>query len=422
MPIDLRPARPACPYPTHRPRWLPWFLIWVLFATLGAAVAILLWPSDWPAKGFGFWLAAAGVPTVVYLVVLCLVRLPFELFWLRAHTGHYLQRERMAKQTATAQQPLQVLGCGYCLPLNGQTLATVIASGKILLKAQAARKGPGMFVHGRFDEDNMSDVPVAESLLDEEARAVDDCKIATATLKIEEALAPLMASLTALSQYGPVFAPAVRVLARHEVAGVRLQQVGDALARAGLSHLECRAVPASDPLIVADAWLDARERRPLLVVAVEWYEQEPRVGSTEGCVAVLLNAGYYKLPEPVAVLGKLHRPVKGQVEALDHLLLNGLLWGHTEPAAVQRAWISSFNSHYDKAWPAACKATALEHIAQAEAQCRLDRLVGDAGPANAWMSIAAAVECHPQGPQLILDGNHAAVLHVFPPAHDDSDQ
>ncbi|WP_059410628.1 hypothetical protein [Cupriavidus basilensis] len=422
MPIDLTPAAAARPYPKQGPRLVPWLLIWVAFATLGAALVILFWPVSWPAKGFGFWFCAAGIPSLAYLLALSLVRLPFELHWFRAYGDNVVRQEWKDKKQVQAQQPLQVLGIGYCLPVGGQTLASVVAAGQSVQKAQKARKGPSMVVHSRFDEGNVSDLPVAHSFADNEAQEAESRQVATVTLKIGEALVPLAASLTALSQYGPVFAPVVRVLARDEVASLRLQQVRDALAQAGLSQLECRTEPVSDRLMVADAWLDARDRRPLLVVAVEWYEQDPPAGSTEGCVAVLLNAGYYKVPEPVTVLGKLHRPLKGEARALDHLLMNALKWGRTESAAVQQAWISSPDSDHDRAWPTACKAATLERIAQTEAQHRLDRLVGNAGLINAWMSIAAAVESHAQGPQLIVDGNQAAILYVFPSVHDDTDQ
>lgn len=174
--------------------------------------------------------------------------------------------------------------------------------------------------------------------------------------------------------------------------------------------------------MMADAWLDACDRRSLLVVAVEWYEQDPPAGSGEGCVAVLLNAGYYKLPEPVTIVGKLHRPVKGETSALDHLLTNTLKWGCTEPAAVQRAWITGHDASHDAAWLTACQAAELVHITPAEAQCRPARLLGNAGPVNAWLSIVAAIESRAQGPPLILDGRQAAIFYVSPPVHDDSDE
>ncbi|WP_410720849.1 hypothetical protein, partial [Brevibacillus sp. SIMBA_076] len=51
---------------------------------------------------------------------------------------------------------------------------------------------------------------------------------------IEHALAPLVESLSTLSQYGPNYAPAVRVLSTPETAGQRVEQIRQALLRAGL--------------------------------------------------------------------------------------------------------------------------------------------------------------------------------------------
>lgn len=203
MPIDLAPAGVATPYPKHGPRLLPWLFIWSLFAGLGAGLAIFLWPANLPAEGFDFWFCVAMAPSLAYLLVLSLARLAFDSHWLRADGANHIRQEWIARKQAEAQRSLQVLGSGHCLPCDGQTLASVVASGRLLLRAQTARKGPGMIVHNRFDEEHEAHMPATESSANEGAREVNGRKVSTVMLKIGEALAPLTPSLTALSQYGP---------------------------------------------------------------------------------------------------------------------------------------------------------------------------------------------------------------------------
>lgn len=213
----------------------------------------------------------------------------------------------------------------------------------------------------------------------------------------------------------------MRVLARDDDAPLREQQVREALKRTGLVSLECLAVPAEEGLMVADAWLDSGDHRPLLVIAADWHDNTPPVNGTEGCVAVLLNPGFYHLPEPVRVAGLLHRPVAGDVDALGDLLKLALLWGDAEALAVRFAWITGWDIQHDSTLLAAWKAASLGQFSQADARRRPDRIVGDAGPLNPWLSVAAAMASGMEGPQLIMDRAQAAVLHVTPFPHDDSD-
>ncbi|KAF7963933.1 hypothetical protein AWV80_04030 [Cupriavidus sp. UYMU48A] len=66
--------------------------------------------------------------------------------------------------------------------------------------------------------------------------------------------------------------------------------------------------------------------------------------------------------------------------------------------------------------------TSLEQLAKSEAQLRPDRIVGDAGSLNPWLSVAAAITAGADGPQLIMDHTQAAVLYVAPPSHDESNR
>jgi hypothetical protein len=331
-----------------------------------------------------------------------------------------------------AQRPLQVLGVGYHLPFANMLLPEAISDARPLVKAQLPRVGSGLVVHGRFSDDDPLFHELAEEDLlppeDEpfEADLTQDTAGEGSPLSepvppvvrlLAKVLAPLSSSLHALSQYGEAYAPAVRVLVSFDApdkADTRVQHVRDALQIAGLPALDCEAVLAADSLLVADAWLDAGEKRPLLAIAAEWHDAPPE-GSTEGGVAVLLGPGVFELPEPVQILATLHRPVAGDVGALTDVLANAVLWGKADAPSVNPAWISGFDAGHDTLLSHALSQASLSGVAAQSAQRRPDRIVGHAGTAGGWLSIAAAVESGIASPHLILHHAktaQAAILYV----------
>ncbi|WP_432261383.1 hypothetical protein [Cupriavidus sp. TMH.W2] len=426
MPIDLSRGGEAIPYPAHGLRFWPWLGVWALCVVVGAAIALLLWPAGAPARGAQFWWRIAGIPNGVFLILLGIVRVGYEVQWHRARHWNDHRQEWIDARVREAQRPLQVLGVSYSLPLQGhRDLSSALNAAKPLVDQRASRTTGGLIAHNRFNEDSLSvlslegDSPAGDQP-DEPVQQTFET-VSTLVLKMVDALVPLAEHLQVLSQYGPRHAPAVRVLAQAEMKTIRLSQVQDALGRIGLAHLDCRTVPPSDALMVADAWLDLREWRPLLVIAAEWHDASPPVNSAEGCVAVLLNPGCFQLPESVKVLGLLHRPYADEAGALGDLVANAIRWGKAEPAALQRAWMTGLGSQHDIALLAALNAASMPQLDEMEAQCHVDRIIGNVGAADPWLSVVAAIESRDAGSHLILDRTQAAVLHVLTPPHDESE-
>jgi hypothetical protein len=434
MPVDLSAAGLPGAYPSQGPRLVPWLAIWALCGGMGAAVALLLWPAGTPARGAWFWFCVAGMPNALFFGLLGIARAGYEAAYLHALYRNQHRQAWLSQRVSYAQRPLQVLGVGYCLPLGGKGLSESLAGTTLLIKAQAPRRGSGTIVHGRFGDDDPLFAPVDEAAEDDSlppageaaGAAAPPCEdISPLVRMIAQTLAPLTDNLHALSQYGETYAPAVRVLVSAEATDIRVQQVRHALRIAGLPAFECHAAPAADGLLLADAWLDAREKRPLLVIAAEWHDTPP-VGSTEGGVAVLLGPGVFQLPEPVRVLANLHRPVAGELAALADVLANAVLWGKADAPAVNPAWISGLDTGHDTALLVALGTASLTGVTKPDMQHRPDRVVGHAGAAGGWLSIAAAVESGTAGPHLILNHTQtaqAAILYVNPlPQHDESDE
>lgn len=427
MPIDLSLAGYAVPYPPRGLRFLPWFCTWLAVCVAGAAISIYLWPKGIPAKGFSLWLNAVGIPNIAFLAMLGMARVVCELQWWWVHHWNTIRRNRVETWIREAQRPLQVLGAGYSLPLQKHTtLVAALDAGKPLADERAPREGADLVRHNRFDDDNLSVISAApnpDPALDGDDAAEEKSEtVHTVVLKLMDAITPLVSSLEALSQYGAHFAPAVKVLARAPVAAIRLAEVKDAMRRLGLPALDCQIATVDDALTEADVWLDQCEWRPLLLVAAEWHDAEPPVDSTEGCVAVLLNPGCFELPEQVNVAGVLHRPVSGSINALNAVFANAVVWGDAANESMIKAWITGLASPDDTALLAAFKQPPLAILSKGEAQRRVDVVVGNAGPLNVLLSIAAAIESCQAGAHFIVDNARAAVLYVKTTPHDESEQ
>ncbi|MCA7887318.1 hypothetical protein LGM58_29460 [Burkholderia contaminans] len=421
MPVDLSQAGLPNPYPS-RPRFWPWwFCIWLACAVLGAATTLLMWPKGERAGGPWFWFCVVGIPNGFFGFLFAIERARYEAMWYRAYHRN-LHRDRwLAERIRVAQQSLRVLGVGYCLPLNDQTLAQAIDAGVRLPRQQQPRLGAGVVEHCRFDDplelsdetDETDEADVADPT--EESDAVADTPpkrpVTQLTLRIAEALEPLAASLHVLTHYEAAHWPKVRVLAEPGEEALREDEVRDALQMVGLPPLTVLPIPASDGLLLADAWLDTCEACPLLVIATAWQEERPPTGSTEGCVAMLLDAGFFALPEGVNAMATLHRPVEGNADEIEYGFANAMIWGKSDVAAVTRAWVTRAVKRCNPA----LRIANLEALANNEAQYDLTYIVGDFGCASGWLSVAAATECGAaNAPQLIIDGVQSAVIHVLP--------
>jgi hypothetical protein len=307
----------------------------------------------------------------------------------------------------------------------------------IVVTSQPPRSGSGLLSHSRFKDDDPRldafegawSASEADTTLDDAARApmlehtLSRDQAPPLVQIMEHALSSLASVLRVLSQLGSARTPAVRVLASPDNANERVQQVHHALQSVGLPEWECRAVPADDGLMLADAWLDLDEKRPLLLIAAEWYDTPPP-DSTEGAVAVLLAPEALSLPESVTACGTLHRPVNGAFDALSDVLANTALWGNTDANSVSHAWISGLEGLRDSALLEALEVASFTAVKTRDAQRRPDAMVGRAGAMGGWLSVAAAVESGAAVPHLVLhlaQTAQAAILYVNPPAsHDNS--
>ncbi|MFL9903875.1 hypothetical protein PQR71_38090 [Paraburkholderia fungorum] len=425
MPVDLTRGGQPSAYPAHGPRFLPWLGIWALCFASGACAALLLWPAHTPTQGAWFWLCVVGAPNALFALLFGVARTGYETAYLHALYRNQHRQNWLRERIAGAQRPLYVLGYAYHLPLGDNALAPTIIAGESIMTAQKPRNGAGHILHTRLPDIEPTvmhepDVDQGETASEDgAAKTTDLSEVARVKpdgfgLVIQQLLSPLAATVHVLSQSGPQSMPVVRlVTARPDNASSRVQLVREALSHHRLPPLACNAASADDGLMLADTWLDAREQRPLLVIAAEWYDAPPPTGSTEGGVAILLCAD----ASAAQAVGTLHRPVATALNTLEEDLPMAALWGKAMAEEVRHAWISGIGAEHDGDLTHAFGEASLTGIASTDAQHFPDRILGHAGAAAGWLAIVAAVESGTAGPQLIINQTQtvqAAVLYAHP--------
>jgi hypothetical protein len=411
MPVDLKQIGPPRQYPPAGPRARTWLFVWAACVIVITGGVLLLWPVGTPAKGLWFWLLAAGLPTGVFIALFSISRAAYEGAHLMAL--YYNDHRETRRQTliAQGQQALHLLASAHCLPMESGTLAKSVIEGPALLKAQPTRDGRTIVRHTRLPDD--LDGPAANARLAQVLRQAPS--LSRHGRLHAHLIAPLATTLDELLRCG--LAPAVRLIVGDGMQAVReLQQLRTVIRAWGLPVLDCDALPTTDGLMVADAWLDAQDPRPLLVIAAQ-LNDIPVEGSAEGGTALLLAASSTRLPETVTPRATLCRPVAAQPDALAEGMALAMLWGRCAPETIEHAWTTGFDAQENALVADACRATGLNGVSRYEARHIPERAIGHAGAAAGWLAVAAAMEHAANSPQLIMNRVQAvqtAVLYAQP--------
>jgi hypothetical protein len=410
MPVDLKRLGPPKQYPPRGPGLRVWLTVWVVSVLLIDGAVLLLWPKNTPAQGAWFWLLIAGLPHVVFGAFVAWNRANYESRHL--HVLYYNDHRERRRQDLIeqGQQSLKLLGYAYRLPLEQGTFAQTVAQGKSLLKAQPLRDESTVVRHLRLPDNTQSDP--ADSKL---AQVLQQSSLTRKGKLYAQLIAPLVDELDMLLGSGG--SPAVRLLVENGASPEQaLEQIRAVLGAFHLPILERKAVSGNDGLMLIDEWMDAKEARPLLVVAAALHDVPP-AESTEGGVAMLLVPECLQLPPGLAPCAEIHRPVSQPADELGEGVALSLLWGKAAPSSLEHAWITGFDEAEHTLIGEACRYTGLERLTTHESRYNQDRVVGYAGVAAGWLAVVAAAEYGANSPQLILNrarAIQAAIVRVHP--------
>lgn len=411
MPVDLKRIGPAKQYPPKGLGLRIWAIIWGACVLLIAGTVLLLWPKNTLAQGVRFWLLIAGLPNVVFIALVAWNRILYENRHLHVLYYNHHRERRRSELIAEGQQALQMLGYAYRLPLESGKFAHTVAEGKSLLKAQPLRDGTTIVRHLRLPdavECDPADSSLGQILL--QSSLTREGKL------YAQLIAPLVGRIELLIASGAL--PAIWVIVADDaVIEHSLEQIGIVTNAFHLPALECKATVGSDGLMPIDAWLDAQDPRPLLVVSCTLHDL-PTAESTEGGVALLLAQESLRLSPGLVPCASIHRPVSRQADELHEGLALGMLWGRVNPQSVKHAWLAGFDDHQHTLIGEACRRVGLEQLITHASRFSTDRIIGRSGSAGGWLAVAAAAEFGAEYPQLILNCTRTvqtAVVHAYPP-------
>ncbi|WP_157025297.1 hypothetical protein [Paraburkholderia heleia] len=402
MPVDLKQVKPPKPYPPRGPGIRVWLIVWIACVVIVDGAILLLWPHNQPARGAIFWLPVAGLPNVLFLTILIVARSGYEAAYLHAlfYNDHREQRRRSLIERG--QRSVRLLDYSYRLAVPDGKLASTIAEGTPVLKAQPLRNGTVTARHTRLPDD--TDAASADQLL---AQVLQQVPIDRTGRLYVQLLAPLVRTIQPLLQAG--LTPAVRlVVADPANPGDELTQLQTVIRAMNLYLPDCKAVAVADGLMPVDAWLDAGEKRPLLVVAIQLHDKPPE-DSAEGCVALMFLRQAVALPDTVTPRATLHRPVAVPPQELAEGLALSMLWGRVTPSMLKQAWLTGFDVEEQTRVTQACRRAALDPLTKFETRRMPDTILGHAGRAASWLVVAATAEHGAGAPQLILNRTPTAV-------------
>jgi len=417
MPIDLSNIGPPKPYPVRGLRLRPWFFVWAMCSVFGAVVVLLIWPTGTPARGLWFWLCIVGGPQALFALVLGFTRAVYETEYLHALYYNQHRENRRRVLIARGQEPLLVLAYAYQFPLDGQGLAQTVIDGPPMLRTQPLQDGSTVVRHTRLPEGRSHSEQV-DSVL---SRVLQQAPVTPYGKLYAHLLMPILEQLRALAAMGSSRLPTLQLVVTgdHKTAG-QLQQLRAVIAACGLPPFDCKVASDSDGLMIADAWLDSKTVRPLLVIAAQLHDLSP-AESTEGGVAVLLAKSGMHLPliEPLATL---HRPVAAAPDRLAEGVVAAVGWGKASPAAVRHTWTTGMKGDENVLLSSAFRQAGMLGVLGADARHEPDLAIGHAGSVAPWLSVAAATESGLDGPQTLLNRTQtiqAAILYAHKkPSHE----
>jgi hypothetical protein len=401
VPVDLNQIGPPKQYPRTGLEIRAWLIMWFACAVLIGGAVILLWPRNTPVQGPLFWSLLAGLPNAAFIAFIAWNRACLESVHLHVlFYNDYRERHR-AELIADGQRALHVLGYAYRLPLETGTFAQTVTTGPAPLTSQPTRDESAIMRHMRLPDNDVA--------LDTSESRTNDLPAQLALTRegrlFAHVLTPLVDTIRSLIANGTP--PAIRLIMQNDaLIDPALAQL-DAVTRAfDLPALECQTVSASTGLMLIDAWLDAKNSQPLLVLAAALNET-PSPGSAEGGVCLLFASQGTGLPQALAPCATIHRPVAVPVDRLAEGIALAALWGHADPKTAEHAWITGFDEQQHVLISNACRRTGLSTLVNHSRRHNPDDAIGHTGAAAGWLSIAAAVEHGVASPQMILNRTRA---------------
>jgi hypothetical protein len=385
MPIDFNRIPPLVAVPAPpKPSTIAWTTLLALMLASGAGLTITLWPASRPTNTPWFWFCVTGYPLLAWAFLLC-SRLGYGYVRrTEAIAANSMNNEARDACHALASTPLAILGHAWCFSTNVEHNALDgIRNGSSKLEA---RRGASS-VHGDVAA-RWLEIPEMEfspgNELDEAARHRTIC---TWLLKhFTNRLAPQLNALPSQTKLQ------VELHVRSKLRATELEEELRKLliVRAMVETIDVLAAVEPLPLFQIDAWLDGREADKIyLLIAIELRDAISVVlsdGVAEAGVALLVGRPHLLPPPLRSATTRLHRPAKGNSDAIEETLELATSWGGLSTDQMCAVWTHGLTAE---------QATAVKQAASLKDDTNwmsLETSVGDCSSAGPWLAAAFAAE------------------------------
>jgi hypothetical protein len=408
MPIDFACVPPRLVIPDQpQPSRLLWAILLIVIMSVGAALAILLWPTGQSTSTAWFWLCVLGYPASAWGFLLCCYLAISYAKRSNAIAHNVISASEEVKCHERASKPLVVLGHAWCFSAddNENSVDDLIA-GNVRMVPRTSRAAPGVDVAARWLE-----IPgkpfYAGNELTEYAR--HGVIIDWLLKKLVDRVSTGLTSLPART----VLHVSLSLQSAADLAEVRTRVQELVSATALKLRVEINASKDHLSLFETDAWHDRLGPHDAnLLIAINLrnaVSERLQHSAAEAGVALLLaHPGTTRTPSTDATVLHLHRPAIGQAADVAKTLELASRWGKSDSKHPTTFWNSGLSQEL-------VRMVKSDTLADAQTQwVDLDTTVGNCAGVGAWLATALALEQTKRSgdPQLVLtqDGDDLIAL------------
>lgn len=401
-----------------RPSRTLWSIVFLATASVLALVILRFWPAQSPTNTLKFWVTLIAFPLGIPLFVVLRRYSYFEGRNLDAEMQREAAHEYNEKVFAAASRPLMILGSAFRFSAERrENASSAVRSGTVNLVTRDPIASDSDPVKARWFE-----VPEIEldSEMDDRAR-----QVAVTRWLYSELLVDLAKAIRVLPSRSAIEVSLWLSGELDREAYVALWQECWAEQRLPSSMLIANEEPSSG-IDIMDGWLDRAiageaTRVTRLVASVQLHpviSSSPPTGTSEAGAALLLAPDALVRRHDLIACARLHRPVRGDVDAPKAMLANALKWADVTAEKIPSGWKTGLSVDQSSKLHQTARQLGVEAT-----PTDIDQTIGYAGVASPWLALACAVDALSEqtSSQIIVTAEQRTMLSAVVRRDDDKD-
>lgn len=387
MPVDFDKLPPEEPVPDDPPSRLVWTIVFFVMVFAGVFLVLFLWPKEEPTRAPWFWVCVFVYPLGIASFVVLRRYSVYEGRRLDAIVWNEARKEYVDEVFEQASQPLAILAASYRFASDAKEDAFAkLLDGSVMLEPRVAPKPDARPVNARwFEKPDADEDGVRFDTDDKRRRHVMAWAFGAVIDEVADAVRSMPPDLKLTAQL--VVPGTART---EEIAAswhAQWQKVDGRM-------LKAEVLPDIADLMYVDTWLDRveqnsdQEARLLVIVQLNAVLQAmPPDGSAESVVAILFVPEAVRRKFNLASVALMHRPNGTSDCSVDAALARAVQWGKVQTSEIKGVWRGGVDGATANATTAALARTSI-----GTKPADLDYMVGHAGEAAPWLSMAFAAK------------------------------